>query len=126
MCATCDFELPNGIHLCPPCATRPQSTLGPKRKRAMIWSYVCAGGATLGFIISMIIATHGVKTYADQQAIGVMMMLIVMVPGVTGLGLGFGAIDRRLSNPGILWAATIWNGVIVAGLLLLSIIGTLR
>lgn len=124
MCATCDFALPDGRHLCPPCATKPQPALGPKRKKAMIWSFVCAAAGTLGFVASLgYAATVGVETEAEQNALGVVMMLVVLVPSIAGVGVGLGAIDRRYRNPPSLWAATIWNGVLLGIFVLMTIIG---
>src|SRR5581483_9350020 len=127
MCATCDFALPNGLHFCPTCATKPQAALGPKRRRAMIWSFVCAGGASAAFIISLAYAgLHPPHSQVDEQALGVMMMFTTLVPAIIGLGVGLGAIDRRHRNPVSLWAATIWNGVITAIFLLLCVVGVMK
>lgn len=127
MCDTCDFAFPDGVHLCPACATRPQTALGPKRRRALIWSYVCAGGGSVFFVSFLAtFALHPVHTQAEQQGVGTAMMLFVLGPAIGGLGCGLGAIDRRHRNPVSLWIATCWNGVIIAVFLLLTIIGLAR
>jgi len=56
---------------------------------------------------------------------GVVLTFLLLLPSVIGMALGFSAVDRRLSNPPMLWVATIWNILIVAGFLLLCIIGNL-
>ncbi len=126
MCATCDFALPNGYHLCPTCATKPQSNLSPKRRGSMIWSFVCAGGASIGFVFLMIVAASARRSGFDQNALGILMTFCIFIPSVVGLGIGYGAIDRRFQNPPSLWIATIWNSVIVAVFLLLCLVGLMR
>jgi hypothetical protein len=124
MCATCDFTLPNGMHLCPACATRPQTGLGERRKRSMIWSYVCAGGATLGFVLFLVVCgMRSGRSKVDEELIGVMATFVILIPSIVGLGMGLGTIDRRYNNPVSLWAATIWNGVILGTFLLMCIAG---
>ena len=46
------------------------------------------------------------------------------IPALVGMALGLGSIDRRLSNPPIIWIGAIWNIVIVVLWLLLVVIGT--
>lgn len=127
MCATCDFALPGEIHLCPACATKPVTKLSAKRRTAMIWSYVCAAGATIGFVVTMIAAVNLARQHkqVEQQTLGVAMMLVVFVPAAVGIGVGLGAIDRRLVNPLSLKIATVWNGLILGAFLLLSIVGAM-
>jgi hypothetical protein len=127
MCDTCDFALPNGLHLCPACATKPQTALGPKRKKAMIWSFVCAAGASAGFVLTLVYAgLHPPKTALEQQAIGTIMLFVTLVPAIVGFGFGLGAIDRRYRNPISLWIAAGWNAVIIATFLLMCIVGLAR
>lgn len=127
MCATCDFALDGGLHLCPSCATKPRTTLGKKRKSARMWSFILAIGSTVGFIVATVIAgMRNTGTEVDAQMIGVLFSVFVLVPSICGLGIGLGAIDRRYSNPGSLWAAVIWNGIVLGGFLLLSVIGLMQ
>jgi hypothetical protein len=44
---------------------------------------------------------------------------------VVGTGLGFGAIDRKLSNPVSLWIAALWNGIMTLALVVMMVIGIL-
>jgi hypothetical protein len=127
VCTTCDFALPGGVHLCPDCATRPQTALSPKRKRRLILSYAIAIWCTIGLAIlfSGALASF-VTSREDLQAFGVVISLLIFFPSIAGTALGVASLDRRLANPPALWAATIWNGVILAALLLLSIVGSFQ
>jgi hypothetical protein len=58
--------------------------------------------------------------------LGMALMLLVLLPAIIGMGLGFSAVDRRLVNPPVLWIATIWNILIVGGFLLLCLIGIFK
>ncbi len=124
MCETCDFALAGGLHLCPSCATRPQTGLSPKRKRALVVSLVLAVWCTvvMGAMMAGAFARF-VQTESEQEAFGTLLMLILLVPSIVGLAQGLGSIDRRLQNPPILWVATVWNGLVLGGFLLLCIIG---
>ncbi len=127
MCATCDFALPGGMHLCPACATKPQTGLSAKRKHALIASFAIAVWCTVG--MGMLLAgtfTGYVKTPGDRQVLGVLLSLTLLLPSIVGLALGLGSIDRRLANPQALWIATIWNGLILAAFLLLCVIGAAK
>jgi hypothetical protein len=44
--------------------------------------------------------------------------IIVFFPAVAGVALSVGNMDRKLGNPPGLWAAAIWNVVLVVGYLL--------
>jgi hypothetical protein len=124
MCATCDFALPGGLHVCPACATGPKAGLSARRKKLMAGSYALAVWCTLGMAVVMSGALAGtVRTKADEQMLGVAMTFLVLVPGLIGLALGFSAVDRRFVNPPPVWVAIAWNGLIVAGFLLLSLVG---
>jgi hypothetical protein len=124
MCDTCKFDLPGGISVCPTCATTPRTNLSPKRKKMLIGSYALALWCTLvmGALLSGAFA-RSVKTKADQQALGLLLTLLLLGPSITGLALGVGTMDRRLHNTMAMWIAAIWNGMILAGFILLMIIG---
>ena len=89
-----------------------------------MWSFILAGFSSLAFIVMIIAA--GMNAGANQEMLGVMFMLLVFVPSVSGFGIGLGAVDRRFANPGTLWAAVIWNGVILGGFLLLTVVGLMQ
>jgi len=127
MCATCDFAAPGGLHFCPACATAPKTGLKGKRRGMLIASLALAVWCSIGLGLLFSGAFAGfVKTHEDQQLLGVLLMLLLMLPAIIGLALGCSAMDRRLANPPGLWVAAVWNGLIVAAFLLLCIIGLLR
>ena len=79
VCATCDFAFAGGIHLCPSCATSPQTRLSGKQKAYVGWSLGLQSGLPLeppradrGFADS-------VNSKADEEALGVGLMLFVVV-----------------------------------------------
>jgi hypothetical protein len=124
MCATCDFELPGNLHVCPPCATSPRTALSPRRKVMMWGSFGFAILATVGMGVLMSGALAGMaEDKVGEQVLGILFSLFVLVPSVVGMGMGLSAIDRRLSNPISLWVATIWNIVLVCAFVLLCIVG---
>jgi hypothetical protein len=124
MCATCDFALPGDLHLCPSCATNPQTELSPARRKARAWSFALAGWSTLGMAAIFAGAfAHAARDKASQDALGTLLTFGVLIPAIVGLSVGLGAKDRRLSNPASLKAAIVWNGVIIGAFLLLMIAG---
>jgi len=125
MCETCDFLLPGNLHLCPPCATAPRSALSPSRKRLLAGSYALAIFATVGMgcVMGGLFAKMG-RTAGDEAVIGYLFTLLVLIPALIGMVLGFSAIDRRLATPIYVWIGTIWNIVIVVIFIALAVIGT--
>ncbi len=126
MCATCDFELPGGVHVCPACAAAPKTALSPKRKQLLIWSYVMAVWCTLGWVVLLSGALSGmIQTKADETALGLVMSLFLFIPSLVALALGVSALDRRLVNPTTIWVATVWNALLVLAYFLLMIKGAM-
>jgi hypothetical protein len=128
VCDTCDFAFPDGTHLCPACATKPVADLTPKQRNAMIWSYVCAAGATVGFVGGMAMARTAVKNrdQSSLQVIGVVFLFFVLLPAVIGLSVGLSSRDRNRSATWSLRGAIIWNSAMLAIFLLLTIVGNLK
>lgn len=125
MCATCDFELPGRVHVCPTCVAAPRQGLSGKRKGYLVWSYVLAAWCTLGLAVIFSGALAGtVESQAGVEVLGVIIFLLIFAPSIIGTALGFAALERRLANPASVWVAAIWNGIILAVLLLLVIIGS--
>ena len=124
MCITCDFQFPGGVHACPECAANPNKELSPRRKRTLTWAYVLAVWGTLGIavLLSGVLAST-VETQDDVQALGLAVMIFIFAPAVAGAAVGFSSVNRRLTNPPVVWVAAIWNGIILAILLLLTIVG---
>jgi hypothetical protein len=62
---------------------------------------------------------------SSQGAAAVLGGLVMFVSAIVGTSLGVGALDRRLGNPLSVWIAAIFNGIILAILILLVIVGNL-
>jgi hypothetical protein len=120
VCATCDFLLPGGVHVCPTCMSAPRDKLGRKRKKMLIWAYALAVWSTLGMAFLFSGALAGSK---DGEAIANLLGFGIFIPSIVGTSLGCGALDRRLNNPMSLWIAAIWNGILLAIYLILIFIG---
>lgn len=125
VCATCDFCLPGQIHVCPDCASRTDHRMSRKRKTMLGWSFAMAVWATLGMGVLFSGMLANVQGRAEVEVLGMALGLMIMIPSLVGLALAVSTFDRRLSNPGVIWVAVVWNSLMVAGFLLLSIIGTL-
>ena len=127
MCATCDFLLPGNVHVCPTCATRPNTPLSPKRKKMLIGSFALAAWCTLVMAGLMGGMFRGLgRDPQSQQASGSLLLLILLIPSIVGTALGFSLMDRRLPKTMAMWIAAIWNGLILGGFILLMIIGMIR
>jgi len=124
MCATCDFLLPGNLHLCPRCATSQPTGLSPKRRAYLIGSFALGVWCTLVMAALLAGAFKGMtKNKADEEAFGILLMFLLLAPSIIGVALGVSSMDRRLPNSIAMWIATIWNGMILGGFLLLMIIG---
>lgn len=125
MCTTCDFAFPGDVHLCPECASKPQG-LSPKRKRLVIGAYAMGVISLLSLVGIMALGAMGlVDDKSSQGAAAVLGGLVMFVSAIVGTSLGVGALDRRLGNPLSVWIAAIFNGIILAILILLVIVGNL-
>lgn len=123
MCETCDFVFPGNIHLCPTCATSPRKGLKGKRRTYLIWSYILGIWSALAmlFILSGA-AAESVGSEADEEILGIIMTVTILIPAIIGMALGCSAMERH-SKPVSVWVATLLNGVIVGVFILLIIIG---
>jgi hypothetical protein len=127
MCATCDFLLPGNFHVCPTCATAPQAPLSPKRKKMLIGSFALAGWCTL---FMAVLLGGGFRSMArdkeSQQALGLLVMALLLAPAIAGVALGVNSKGRSSSGSFAPWIAIAWNGMILGGYILLMIIGMVR
>jgi hypothetical protein len=117
VCVTCDFSFPGGVHLCPTCAVAPQQKLTGKRKALVAWALALAIWSTVGTVLMFMGA-------GELDEVGAMVVgILVGMPAIVGGGLGIACFERRLGNPPIVWVAAIWNIILLALMVVLSIIG---
>ncbi len=127
ICETCAFTFPGNVVVCPSCAVSPKTTLSPKRRSYLILSFICASIATLFMVALFGGAFEGMlQDESDLQVLGVIMMLVLLGSTVPGIALAVSArLPGRPSSIGI-WIAMIWNSVLLAGFLLLCLIGNMQ
>lgn len=121
VCKTCDFEFPGNIHVCPNCVNKPQ-TLSPKRKKNLVWSYIFASIATIGFIFCFYFAARNPN--ASEQGLGFLFLITSLAPAVAGLSLGTSARTRGRKTPVSTWIAILWSGAVIGLYVLLIILGS--
>lgn len=125
ICATCDFCLPGQVHVCPDCVSRRDDRLSSKRKNTLTWSFVLAVVATLGFVVMLSGAFAGMADdQAGEQLLGLIFSGMVFLPSLVGTALSVGTLDKNLSNPALIWVSVVWNGLLLAAFIALSVIGT--
>jgi hypothetical protein len=59
----------------------------------------------------------------SRELFGLVLMLLLPLPSLIGVALAVSSMDRRLPNTIAMWIATAWNGIILAGFILLIIAG---
>lgn len=124
VCPTCDFALPGGVHLCPNCATKTSHGLSSSRKSLVGWSIALAIWCTLGLVVLLSGAlAEAVAEPGGQEAVGIALSIFVYIPSLVGTALSLSALDRRLSNPAVVWVSIVWNVLVLAVLLLLTVVG---
>jgi hypothetical protein len=124
VCATCDFALPGGVHLCPTCVEASESSteVNPKRKKLSYIALALAVWSTVMLVLMFSGAFNSLFTDDEGgKAADVIITNITLWPLLIGTGLAMSAIDRRLKSTGIMKVAVWWNGVL-AGIFLLFII----
>ncbi len=123
-CATCDFTMPGDVHVCPECATRTDQRLSPGRKKLLGWAFALAIWCTLGLAVMLSgVLAQALAEPGGEEALGALLWIVVYLPAMIGTALSFSAFDRRLRNPPVMWVAAIWNTLILAVLILLTIVG---
>lgn len=124
VCATCDFALPGGVHLCPSCVETSQSSpeVSPKRKKLSYIALALAAWSTLLLVLMFSGAFNSLFTEDEAgKAADVLITNITLWPLLIGTGLAMSAIDRKLKSTAIMKVAVWWNGIL-AGLFLLFVI----
>lgn len=125
ICATCDFAMPGGVHLCPSCVENSQSSpeVDPRRKRL---SYIALGLAAWSTMLIVLIFAGAFNSLFTDDAGGKAADLIVtnlaLWPLLIGTGLSMSAMDRRLKSTGIMKVARWWNGILAALFLLFVVL----
>ncbi len=127
ICSTCDFQISADLHFCPNCIENAgNEKISQRRKRLAIGGLAVAAYCTL---ISMFIFSGALFRSTggkyDEQALGLLIMFLLVVPSLVGIALGFSAYERRLKNPPLVWTALVWNVLLVSAFLLLTLIGTI-
>jgi len=125
MCATCDFVLPEGYHICPACAAAPQNSLNRTRKKLLIASYVLGIWCTIlfGAMVSGFFAQYARE---DASTLGLFLLGFLLLPSIAGFNLALSAKNRRLPNSPFVWVSLVWNGMICGGFLLMLFIGLMK
>jgi B-box zinc finger len=124
ICATCDFALPGGVHLCPSCIESQSSDeISPKRKKK---TYIALALASWSTILFAMLFTGVFKSLlmadAGGKAADAVITNLILWPLLIGTGLSLGALDKKLRNTGLMRAVAWWNSIL-AGIFLLMIVG---
>ncbi|HWW60441.1 MAG TPA: hypothetical protein VN181_03645 [Thermoanaerobaculia bacterium] len=128
VCATCDFEMPGGVHFCPACIDNAGSEeISPKRKKLAVVALVIAAYVTFMFFFMLTGAFYrAMGSPKDLQVLGCFVLLIVYAPSIVGTALASNAFKRRFRNTPVIWIALVWNVVVLAVLGIQLIFGMMR
>lgn len=129
ICRTCAFQFPNRVTACPTCATRETETFTPARRNYMIGSYVCAGVvmvAWTAFFWRIATFVGGVDAERSLEALGILMFLVTMAGGITGMALARVAKPPGGKMPAVLLVPWFWNMALLFGLLILVVVGNME
>jgi quinol-cytochrome oxidoreductase complex cytochrome b subunit len=66
------------------------------------------------------------QSAANEAVLGWVLLLFVLGPALTGLCLGLTARRKQAVNPATLWIAIVWNAILVASFVVLTLIGLTR
>jgi hypothetical protein len=123
ICDLCAFKLPGGDRVCPRCVLAKPRKMSGGRKSLLVTAYILAVWNTLGMVL---LASGALASKAEEAAMGILISVFIFIPTIVGLALGLSVFDKRLANPGSVWGAAIWNGILMGILILLFIIGNMR
>lgn len=128
VCATCDFAMPGGVHLCPSCVENSQSSpeINPKRKKMSYIAIALAAWSTLMLVLMFSGAFNSLFT--DDEAgkgMDVLITNITLWPLLIGTGLAMSARDRKLKSTALMNVAVWWNGILASIFLLFVIAANL-
>lgn len=127
VCATCDFALPGGVHLCPACIES-QSTqdVSPKRKKLSYIGMALGIWSTILFLLLLGGAFNSLFT-ADEAGTAADLLItnLILWPLLIGTGVSFAALDKKLKNTALMRVVAWWNGVLGAIFLLVVVAANL-
>lgn len=124
VCATCDFALPGGVHLCPNCVETSQSSdeVSPRRKKLAYIALALAVWSTILFVMMFAGAfNHLFTDDASGNAADILITNLTLWPLLIGTGLAMSANERRLRSTGVMKLALWWNAIL-GGIFLLFVI----
>jgi hypothetical protein len=123
MCGTCDFLLPGNLHLCPICATAAPGAMSSKRKKMLIGSFALGVWCTVMFT-AILGGVFREAARESQVALGFVFTIVLLLPAAFGVALAVNAKGRHTGSIGV-WAAILWNGLIMGAFVLLALIGSM-
>jgi hypothetical protein len=125
VCATCDFALPGGLHVCPQCIeTHSDQDVNPKRIRRAWLAIVLAAFTTLLFVV--VFSGALVRMFEldpNSELTATLIGNLLLWPALAGIVVALLSFDRRLRNPPVIWTAVIWNAAMVGLFMLLVVVG---
>ena len=123
MCATCTFELPQKLRICPRCMIAPRPALGPSRRNWLVTSFLLATWSCIAFVGYLVLSVMYAHDPAMRQTLGIGFSFLVLFPSICGLGAAIGTYESRLNNPGWIWLSIAWNSAVMAFIVLLLVLG---
>lgn len=122
ICATCDFEFPGDVHLCPTCATTTSSRpMSSSRKTMLGASFVAA---VLTTVVLGALFTGAFQSAVNDEAAAQVLGIVLLASVVAGLSLSLACLDGRAGNPPACWVSVVWNVVLAVLWLGLIVVGT--
>lgn len=107
--------------MCPTCAVSPQQGLTGKRKVLVGVAFALAIWVTAGTALLF----SGMAANAGESA-ATLIGILIGIPAIIGGGVGIACFERRLGNPPVVWVAAIWNIILLALMMILTVIGSFR
>lgn len=121
VCATCDFVVPGGVHVCPACIEKePSNELEPARRNKMIAGFFIAAYSTLMLALGRSGAL--VRTFGNDKDTLKILGLFIFWPMVIGVGVSLAALDKRRGNTTSIIVGVVWNCINLGLLLLLNLL----
>lgn len=117
ICTTCAFAFPDGVYLCPKCATETPAEVTAQKRTFMRFAYASAITATLAIAGGI---TAGAAGFTSPELDGVLGLIMLLAVGAAVI-LSNIARTRRQKASFALRIALIWSWVL-AGLMVLFMI----